>query len=182
MKRFLLLVLLVSACGGTSLDGGSAQISDGGTPTEVDGGSSGSTGTSTNALKGTVNGEPFTPKAIDIEYAQDTWSLVLYNQPRQCRMGSLPIGPETVIVTLRNIAPQAGTERVTNQKHQATFQTGLYMADAGDPIIDPAVSGTLTLDSWSEVVGAEITGSLELYGNNKSDIRGTFSARVCPKL
>lgn len=177
------LVLGAAACGGNSLDGGSSNT-DGGAGASSGGtsGAPGGDGIPSTAVAGTVNGKAFVPKSIEVRRDAGRWFFTLRSYASTCGAStSGPLtGPDLVVVTIGDVASKVGTQSIAEADgHGATFQTGVYEKGKGEAIANPASTGSLRFDTWSETPGETITGGLKLVGEG-SDIAGTFTATVCP--
>jgi hypothetical protein len=177
------LVLGAVACGGSSLDGGSSQPDGGTSGSSGSSGSSGGDGTiPSTPITGTVNGAPFAPKSIEVQLQAGSWFMSIRSYESTC--GKLGKGPNTgadlAVINIGGLAGKAGTESIFYADgHGASFQTGVYEKDKGEPVINTVTDGTLRFDTWSDTPGQTVTGALKLVGEG-SEVKGTFTATVCP--
>jgi hypothetical protein len=158
------LVGLAAACSGNTVDSGGAQP------------------VSSAPIAGTVAGASFAPKSVEVRKEGGRWFFTLRSYASTCgtSTGAPLNGPELVVVTVGDVAGQAGTVTLAYADgHGATFQTGVYEQGKGTPTTTPVTSGTLRFDTWTETPGATLTGAAKLVGQD-SDVEGTFTATVCP--
>jgi hypothetical protein len=179
-----IVLFTLGGCSGQVLDGGSTnpkgQGLAGDDPAEV------GDPIPETPLAGTVAGQDFVPKSIEIQYdsAASQWFLSLRNYEVSCGRfgkGETPPSSEALVVTIGGVEPEAGARPITyGDGHGATFQAGVYEKGGPEPVIHSGTDGTLRLDTWTEVAGETIEGALRLQGEDGSEVAGTFAATVCP--
>lgn len=180
MKRFqsltAVLFLSLSACTAEKLDGGSTGDTKGaGTGADI----------ADSPISGTIAGQPFEAKTIEIYFDERTgdWLLSMDNYEGNCgSVKNRPPSDESMTVNVVGLDAKPGSIPIApGVTRYATLQLGVYMAAEGkQPDTRSAQSGTVVLDNWDETAGAEITGKLKLVADEESAIEGKFTAKVCP--
>lgn len=202
---FVLPFAALTACGGDRLDGGAdapdAAIddSDGGADpldaatdkeTSSNGGGSASQ-PSEGFVAGSILGKTFIIASAEIEMGPNSeWLLRLSNVDGQCHTETLPLGPDTMFVTVHPLVPGPARSVPVGDSVQddptpaasATFQVGHYsINERGGPTILQEINGTLTIAPWSDKPGSSVRGTISLWTPNYKDhVDGDFVATICP--
>jgi hypothetical protein len=179
-----IVLFALAGCTGKTLDGGSTDPKN--QALAEDDPAEGGDPIPETPLAGTIAGQAFVPKSVEIQYdsAASQWFLSLRNYEVDC--GRFPKGEQpptfdALLVTIGGLDPEAGTRTIRyGDDHGATFQIGLYEKGGVEPGIHSGTDGTLRLDTWTEIPGEQIEGALVLEGEDGSEVAGTFAATVCP--
>lgn len=197
-------VAAVAACDGDRLDGG-ADAPDAAT-VDSDGGGDASTvdenpskgggsapQPSEGSAAGIILGKPFVLASAEIEMGPNSeWMLTLSNFDGQCHTRTLPLGPDTMFVTVHPIVPGPTRSLHVGDAVQddptstvsATFQVGLYpVGETGGPTILQEISGTVTIGTWSDEPGSSVSGTIQLSTADANDrVGGDFVATICAPI
>lgn len=177
---FFSFSLSVTACTTKTLDGGSTGDTAG---AGTGNGSTAGAGIADTPLSGTIGGQLFEAKAIEIYFDERAgkWLLSIDNYEGDCgSMKNRPPSDQSMTVNFVGLDPAAGAYVVEQPKRYATLQLGIYEASEGKEPDTRSASGTVVLDTWDETPGAPIPGKLKLVADAESAVEGTFTARVCP--
>ena len=131
-------------------------------------------------LEGTIATRAFAPKFVGVEYdaTHAQWFIKFRDDASGCN-GATDAGPGSLVVTIGALPAATGTFQIAaGDGHGASFQVGVFGA-AGQADVKPAESGKLRIDTWSETPGETVTGGI-ILSNEESEIRGAFTATVCP--
>ncbi len=143
------------------------------------------------AVAGSILGKPFILASAEIEMGPNSeWMLTLSNFDGQCHAGTLPLGPDTMFVTVHPLVPGptrslhvgASDQGQPTSTVSATFQVGLYpTSETGGTTVLQEISGTMTIGTWSDEPGSSVRGTIELSTANWNDhVSGDFVATICP--
>jgi hypothetical protein len=185
----ILLSLLVTACSGKTLDGGSTGDTAGaGTGEHANENGHGTTGGADveipeAPIAGWIGGQTFEAKSMNLAFSkrENQWFLSIHNYEVDCR-GVVPGKPdaaEMMVVTIGAVDPKSGTFTIKRADgHGASLQLGVYDT-TGKSDTRVVENGSFRLDTWDETPGATITGGLKLLADDDSAVAGTFTATVC---
>lgn len=187
---FLILLssLLVGACAGKTLDGGTTGDTAGAGTGEHAGENGGGSTAATETeipdapITGSIGGQAFEAKSMNLAFSKrdNQWFLSIHNYAIDCgRVEGKMDNAEAMVVNVGAVEPKAGTFTIERADgHGASLQLGVYET-TGKSDTRVVESGSLRLDNWDETPGATISGGLNLFADDESAVGGTFTATVC---
>ena len=176
------LFLLLSACSGKTLDGGSTGDTAGAGTGQGAAKENESGEIPDGPVAGRIAGRAFETKTVQLAFSKrnNQWFFNVTNYENDC--GTNPSGfdgTDAMTVNIGGVEPSAGTFVIEyGDGHGASLQYGVF-DESKESDTRAVQSGTFRLDNWDETPGATITGGLRLVADDESAVGGTFTAKVC---